>query len=223
MEQGICELAAQCHVRISTILRCRRFYDTRTLVRFYKSFVLSYIEFATPTMFHATRYALSPLDRIQNRLLGELEICEELALFEFSLAPLRSRRDIAMLGLIHRVSLNEAPSVFNEFIYASKSTNFPRSLRGANLRHNKKLHDPVTSTSSAMFNRSISGLIYAYNLLPQHVVDSRSVSIFQTYLQRGLKEAVTRHIVNWDSLFNSAFKHLNVRAFQWLFVRNNLN
>ena len=100
MDQSICEFVAQCHIRISTILRCRRFYDTRTLVRFYNFFVLSYIEFSTPAVYHATNYALSLLDRIQDRLLDELDISTELALFEFSLAPLRSRRDIPRYQMV---------------------------------------------------------------------------------------------------------------------------
>ena len=220
MDQGICEIAAQSHIRISTILRCRRFYDTCTLIRFYKSFVLSFIECATPAVYHATNFALSALDRVQIRLLDELGISKELALSNFSLAPLRARRDIAMLGLIHRVILNEAPPVFQEYIYLSSSVNFPRSLRGSKLRHSKQLHDPVNSMSSSIFHRSIFGLIYAYNLFPQHVVDSSSVSIFQSYLQRGLKEAVTRSVVNWDSLFSSSFKHMSVHAYQSLFVKN---
>ena len=47
MEHMICEMAAQGHVRISMILRRRRFYQNKTLLWFYKPFVLSYLEFAT--------------------------------------------------------------------------------------------------------------------------------------------------------------------------------
>ena len=76
MEQMVCEMAGQGHSRISMIMRCRRFYAPVILLRFYKSFVLSFLEFLTPAIYHATLYALSPLDRVQKRKLRELQISE---------------------------------------------------------------------------------------------------------------------------------------------------
>ena len=72
-------------------------------------------------------------------------------------------------------------------------------------------------------NPSIFGLIYTYNVLPQHVVDSRSVSIFQSHLQEGLRQVVSRNIVNWESFYSSGFKHVSVHAFQSLFNERVVN
>ena len=88
MDQSICEIAAQGHSRITMILRCRRFYPCKILLRLYKQFVLSGIEFATPTTYHANDYALSPLDRLQQRMLDELEYGEKEALLDHALAEI---------------------------------------------------------------------------------------------------------------------------------------
>ena len=114
-----CEMAAQGHGRISMILRSRRFYAPSTLLRFYKSFVLSFLEFPTPAIYHATEFALSPLDRVQTRMLNELQISEMDTLIDHDLTPLRCRRDIAMLGLLHTVAIKWALNVFNDLVQHS--------------------------------------------------------------------------------------------------------
>ena len=50
-----------------------------------------------------------PVDRVQRILLRELGISEVDALLNFRLAPLPSRRDMAMLGVLHKVTLGLAP------------------------------------------------------------------------------------------------------------------
>ena len=35
------------------------------------------IEFATPAIYHATDFALGPLEKLQNRMLEELQIVEK--------------------------------------------------------------------------------------------------------------------------------------------------
>ena len=47
--------------------------------------------------------------------LRDIGIDEITALVTFHLAPLATRRDIAMLGLIHRTILGKGPSQFNAF------------------------------------------------------------------------------------------------------------
>ena len=98
------------------ILRVRRFYGKEVLLRFYKSFVLSYLEFGTRAVYYVTDYALSLLDRVQERILTELQISETDGICQYSLAPLRCRRDIAMLGLLHRINRTWARQVFGKFV-----------------------------------------------------------------------------------------------------------
>ena len=56
---------------------------------------------------------LQRLDRIQDRFLEELGLSAAEALLKHNLAPLSTRRDIAMLGLIHRTVLGCGPNTFS--------------------------------------------------------------------------------------------------------------
>ena len=99
------EIAAQGHHRSRTILRLRPYYGTARLLSFYRSQVLSCIEVYTPAIHHANPFFLGSVDRVQTRFLEELDIAEDVALLEFHLAPLSARRDIAILGLLHKMAL----------------------------------------------------------------------------------------------------------------------
>ena len=98
-----------------TILRCQRFFGTYDLINVYKSQVLSYIEYRTPGIYHACNSHLDRLDATQTRFLKELGVSDTEALMNFGLAPLRLRRDIAMLGIIHRCVLGKGPAHFRTF------------------------------------------------------------------------------------------------------------
>lgn len=74
--------------------------------------MLSFIEYRTAAIYHATRDILGRLDRIQSKFLEDAGIDEAAALMNFNLAPLRTRRDIAMMGVIHRRVLGKGPEHF---------------------------------------------------------------------------------------------------------------
>ena len=73
-----------------------------------KAHLLSYLEY------HATRKVLQQRGDIQKNFLRQISIDERTSLLEFNLAPLRTRRDIAMLGLVHRTVLGKGPVHFKE-------------------------------------------------------------------------------------------------------------
>ena len=49
------------------------------------------------------------IDRTQRRFLREIGCTEPRALLQFRLAPLESRKDVAVLGMLHRIMLELAP------------------------------------------------------------------------------------------------------------------
>ena len=53
---------------------------------------------------------MNRIDRVQRRFLRELNFSEVAALNEFRLAPLEARRDMAMLGALHKIKLGIAPA-----------------------------------------------------------------------------------------------------------------
>ena len=88
----------------------------------YKARVLSYVEYRTSAVYHATDTVLEPLDRVQTGLLGRLGVPEVEALVEFRLAPLCCRRDMAMLGVLHRAALKKGPEHLHKFFYLKGTT-----------------------------------------------------------------------------------------------------
>ena len=64
---------------------------------------------------HASPSALQPINDILTRLLVRLGISLEESLFNFNLAPLETRCDIAQLGVIHRAALRKEPKHLQTF------------------------------------------------------------------------------------------------------------
>eukprot|EP00959_Pyramimonas_sp_CCMP1952_P459971 9479114-Pyramimonas_sp.AAC.1 len=56
-----------------------------------------------------------------NSVFSALDMSELDAIFSFLLAPLATRRDIAILGMIHRTVLCLGPNVFQQFFCLARS------------------------------------------------------------------------------------------------------
>merc|ERR1712110_444462 len=109
---------------------------------------------------------------------------EREALMSFRLAPLRSRRDIAALGIIHRAVLGKGPP---QLIHFFRVDNVPPGLRSAR-RHNRQVIDDYERLHRDYINRSVFGYVWVYNLLPMELVQATSVKIFQQKCHLVLKE-----------------------------------
>ena len=204
--------------RLQAILRPRRFFLLIELVRLYKSLVLSYIESGTAAYYHAAHSVLRPVDRVQERLLRECGLTDIEALERFKLAPLPSRRDMAMLGLLHRVVLGQAPPQLRELfpfaVLTPARSNYQTRLLSTVRRHNKQLLERPGHTD--VFSRSLFGLVSSYNLLPQHIVDTGDISKFQHVLQQGLLRAAKEGLDDWQHVLAGHVIRRQV-AFQRLF------
>ena len=105
MGKACSEIAREAVWRLQSVLRPRRVFTQRQVINLYKSQVLSFVESGTPGYYHASQSVLAPIDRVQKRLLREMALSEVPALEMYSLVPLPSRRDMAMLGFLQRVAL----------------------------------------------------------------------------------------------------------------------
>ena len=195
MSDAVTELVSEAAWKMASILRTARFFTDGELVNLYKSQLLSYLEYRTAAIYHACDTVLAPLDAFQQKFLRELGISEEDALFNFNLAPLSSRRDIAMLGLIHRCVLNKGPEHFNTFFAAS--TQQRRNTRSASARHGKQLSDIRNRRFLEIERRSALGLIWVYNRLPEEIVRHDNVKDFQRSLQSLLKDILLSGCDDW--------------------------
>ena len=183
--------------RLRTVLQTRRFFSTRDLIIHYKTHILSYIEYRTPGISHAATTVLAPLDRLQENFINQLGVSQYEAFVHFNLAPLSVRRDIAMLGVIHRTLLRHGPTHFCKWIFVDRSV--PHLLRR---RHRRHLFDWCSGRRPNIVDRSLLGYIRIYNLLPPGLVEHASCSFFQRGLQNWAKELAQSGFVNWICLFS---------------------
>ena len=146
-----------------------------------------YLEYRTPAIFHAKRDVLDKLDRVQRKFLKDIGVDEITALMEFNLAPLAARRDMAMLGVIHRTVLGKGPRQFRELFKQDKAG---------------RLVDPRSSIGGELVKRSALGLAAIYNLLPEGCKKTKQVNDFQRGLQELMKERATEGCEDWAGTFS---------------------
>ena len=175
MDLAVRDVVRQASWKLTTILRTRRFHGVAQLVQVYKSKVLSFVEYRTPAVYHAAKTTLAGIDAVQRRFLRECGLSDEDALLHFNLAPLETRRDIAMLGLIHRSVLGCGPRHFANMFLPS-----PPSV---SQKHDKQLLSHRSPRHLQILSRSALGLVDVYNLLPAQVVGQKSVASMQHELQ----------------------------------------
>jgi hypothetical protein len=185
MTDAVGEVVASASWKLRTLIRTRRYYSDAELVLLYKAQVLSYMEYRTSAVYHGTREVLARLDAVQTKFLLDAGIDEITSLMVFNLAPLRMRRDIAMLGMLHRAALGEGPPQLKQLF---------RRRRGRLM-----LEDPYgAETVHPLVKRSAWGLVPVYNKLGSGAHSIKSVKLFQQYLQERVKVLIQRDFVGND-------------------------
>ena len=182
------ELVSAASWKLRTLIRTRRFYTHADLVVLYKAHLLSFIEYRTPAIYHATRVFLRRLDAIQSGFLKDVGVDDVTALVDFHLAPLCTRRDMAMLGVIHRTVLGNGPPQFQKYF--------------RKLADNSTLLDPRRVSNSPLIKRSALGLVAIYNMLPHSFRAERSVPAFQKSLQEMVTKYATSGHPQWSEVFS---------------------
>ena len=216
-------VATEAGWRLQQLLKGRRFFTTPELMHLYKAQVLSFVESSTPGLYHAAPTVLDRVDRVQRRLLRELGLSELAALLDFRLAPLPSRRDMSMLGVLHKVTLGLAPPQLAAFFPPlDRQTNLFDKQRLRNWRppHDKQLYTDCGITATDVMRRSLFGLVHTYNLLPQCVVDQKTVKGFQRSLQEALKVYASAPSApdDWPLLYTVGRRRLPLPGFDRLFA-----
>ena len=64
MASAVSEIVSTAGWKLRTLLRTRRFYTDADLIVLYKAHLLSYLEYRTPAIYHATRTVLKRLDSV---------------------------------------------------------------------------------------------------------------------------------------------------------------
>ena len=193
--------------KTKSLLRVRRFYTVLDLVGLYKSHVLSYIEYRTAGVHFASTSVLNGLDDVQRNFLRQLDLNEIDAFMSFNVAPLCVRRDIAVLGVIHRAALREGPPQLWKFFIADLESR--RDSRTV-VRHAYQLVEWPAGRNLEVMRRSALGMIRVYNLLPEDVVVSCNVKSFQKALTQLVRDRVVARDDRWKyvlSCRHQLFQH----------------
>jgi hypothetical protein len=201
MASAVHRCAANASLKTKSLMRTRRFYNTIDLVMMFKSHVLSFIEYRTPGIFHAWSTVLAEIDRVQARFLSEIGLAEGEAMIHFNLAPLSVRRDIAMLGVIHRAALRQGPPALWHFFQLSEPNLLRRSARTS--RHSMQIAEPPSGRQLEIWRRSAFGLISVYNMLPQDAVNKLQVCEFQGFLANMVKDRFVAQEHLWKSTLST--------------------
>ena len=164
--------------------------------------VLSFLEYRTPGIYHACDTSLLALDNVQRHLLEAAGLTAIDALFVCNLAPLGTRRDMALLGLIHRTVLGCGPEHFKEFFFQSGADGKHRfQLKEYRDGHSSDYRFPNSRPAEYIW-KSALGLTSVYNRLPCSIVEGCStVSSFQSALQHLLRERALSE-TNWEQTFS---------------------
>ena len=207
MSSTVEELAKTCRWKTKALLRTSRFNTGAALVNLYKAQILSYVEYRTAAIYHACDSALALLDSVQDKILRVAGMSKIDALNSANLAPLAVRRDIAMLGVIHRAALGLGPKQFRDFFKLDE--NARRDGRGKHrfqlnpLQHHASDFALPGSGPAKYIEHSAFGLIGVYNMLPADVVEiSPSVRQFQGALQALVKNRANSGCTDWEMLLS---------------------
>ena len=185
--------------RTKALLRVRRFYSTVDLVMLYKSHVLSFIEYRTAGVHFASTSVLNGVDDVQTRFIRQLGLDEETAFMSHNLAPLCVRRDIAILGVIHRAVLREGPPQLWKFFCRDSSARREQRLFS---RHSLQLLERPPGRNLELMRRSAFGMIRVYNLLPEDAVAERTLKGFQRFLTQLVRDRLVARDDRWRELFS---------------------
>ena len=138
------------------------------------------MEYHSGAIFHASDTLLERLDSAQRGFLQEIGMSPEITFVEHNFAPPRLRRNIGMLGFLHKRVLGLShPNIqkllpFHADVFGS--------LRAG--EHDKQLYGHILEVQQqqSLHRRSVFGMVDVYNRLPQHVVNYPTISVFQRHL-----------------------------------------
>ena len=156
--------------------------------------MLSYIEHRTAGVHFASTSVLKELDDVQVRFLHQLELSEESAFMNWNLAPLGVRRDIAMLGVIHRAAHQDGPPELWKFFRRDFR---PTARASRRPRHSFQMVEWPHGRNLDIARRSAFGMIRVYNLLPSDVVLNVDLKSFQRALTNLVRDRVEGGDSRW--------------------------
>ena len=200
MLNAVEKILSQVRPKVQAILRTRKFYDNKQLIGQFKTHVWGLLECHNGGIFHAASYILSKIDDVHYNFLEKIGVSAEEAFLNYNFAPPTLRRDIGILGLLHKRVLGLGHPIFQQLFPFIVDVGGDHLYAG----HDKQLHSHLSEANFqlSMFCRSIFGMTYVYNLLSQDIVNCEKVSAFQTSLTKHARKLCESGDPNWSLCFS---------------------
>ena len=163
MHTAIDQLLSKIRPKSTAILRTRGYYSAPELLNQYKTHIWCLVELHSGGYFHAATSLLEKVDQVQRNFLQKLEISESTAFLEFNFAPSVLRRNIGILGLLHKRVLGLCHCSFEQLLLWLSQ--HPDADRG--FGHNKQLygHWLEATQHRALYSRSVCAMIHIYIII----------------------------------------------------------
>ena len=137
---------------------------------------------------------------IQHHFPPEIGIDIRKAFIGFNCAPPMLRRNIDVLGFLHKGVLGKCYSV------CQKMVSFHRDVFGSMRpsEDDKQLYGYILVINNlhALHSRSVFGMVYMYNRLPQDLVDCATASVLQKGLTLTARSKCQSGDLNWMHCFS---------------------
>ena len=200
MNQAIEKLLATIRPKIAAIVRTRAHYDTAALIIQFKTHIWGLMEANSGGIFHASTTWLNKIDGTHRRFLRDLDMLESTAFLQHNFAPPTLKRNIAILGALHKRVLGKSHPIM-ETLLPFWHERFGTSPEG---KHSKQLYGSFLEVQAQyeLYKRSIFAMCCVYNNLPQDVVDAASVSAFQSLLTQMARARCEQGAANWVYTFD---------------------
>ena len=144
------------------------------MVAQFKTHVLPILETVTAAVYQAPESTLSKLQHVQDSCLLMLGVDPRTAFLHFNLAPLSTRRDIAMLGFLHKCAWNRVSLSASE-LFPVRHVPVRRSSRVANRAHDMGLLKRCDGHHLDIMKNGLFGLVEIFNRLREGIVRSETV------------------------------------------------
>ena len=141
------------------------------------------------------------------RFLHQIDLSKETAFLEFNLAPLCVRRDIAILGCIHRASMCHGPPALLRFFRRAVAAR--ASTTRQVLSNFLQIAEWSRGRNLEIMCRSAFGMIRVYNLLPQDFVEKADVKSFRSAFTQMVRDRLTCGDITWRFLSSSRHQLFN--------------
>ena len=202
METNVSKIVGKARSKSTALLRSKRYYGTNDMVHQFKTHVLCHLELNTGGFYHALDTVLDPLDRVQDHFVKEINLTAEMAFIEYNLAPLSTRRDIAMLGLIFKCVHGQAHQDLQHLFPLSEMPAHGYPTRLKEHRHEFQLKEDRVGTKHALLRRSVFGLTRVWNRLPREAVAAKTVTDMQKCLTSIVRAACRHGASDWAHLLS---------------------